>query len=181
MFNMMPFSYIDIHDFLQLIHRGDYPAVTNVQAYFRSWPVAMESRPLFGIRYDGVQGVFERLPFGGAPCPYLAFTMTAELCAGFRGLGIDVCGYICAARRGERCSSPCIHVAVVPCMLQYLLWSVLGAQGWRVTSSCMSQCLRLVFHMTMVTSADVANKGAALRNRATASTSLVLGAQEYES
>ena len=76
------------------------------------------------------------------------------------------------------------HVAVqqiVPCMLQYLHWSVLGAQGWRVSSSCMSQCLILVFHITIVTSANVANKGAALRNRATASTSLVLGAQEYES
>ena len=94
MFDMRPFSYIDIHDFLQLINRGDYLAVTDVQAYFHSWPVAIESRPLFGISYDGVQGVFGRLPFGGAPCPYLASTMTAELCAGFRGLGIDVCAMV---------------------------------------------------------------------------------------
>ena len=94
MFDVRPFSYIDIHDFLQLIHRNDFIAIADMAAYFHSWPLAMESRPLFAIRYHGVQGVFGRLPFGGAPCPYLASTMTAEVCAGLRALGLDICAMV---------------------------------------------------------------------------------------
>jgi hypothetical protein len=94
MFDVKSFSYIDIHDFLQLIQRDDYLAVTDIAAYFHTWPLALESRSLFGVQYAGVQGAFARLPFGGAPCPYLASTMTAEVCAGLRALGIDVCAMV---------------------------------------------------------------------------------------
>jgi hypothetical protein len=94
MFDVMSFSYITIQDMLQLVQRDDYLAVTDIAAYFHTWPLALESRPLFGIQYAGVQGVFARLPFGGAPCPYLASTMTAEVCAGLRALGIDVCAMV---------------------------------------------------------------------------------------
>ena len=91
---MRPFRYIDIGDLLAMVRPRCTMAIVDIVAYYHNYPLAMEARHLFGLRWRGLAYVWGRLPFGGSAHPYLASVMTAEICAGLRALGVPVVAMI---------------------------------------------------------------------------------------
>jgi hypothetical protein len=91
---MLPFRYININDFVALVKPNCWMAVVDIVGYYLNFPLAINARPRFGLRWGGLAYVWGRLPFGGASHPYLASVITAEICTGLRALGIPVVAMI---------------------------------------------------------------------------------------
>ena len=92
--DLKAFSYIAIDDMVAMIRPGMWVAVADVVAYYHNFPLALEARHLFGLRWRGLAYVWGRLSFGGSAHPYLASVVTAEIVAGLRGMGIPAVAMI---------------------------------------------------------------------------------------
>ena len=92
--DLMQFRYIAIDDMVAMIQPEAWVAVADVVAYYHNFPLALEARHLFGLRWRGLAYVWARLSFGGSAHPYLASVITAEVVAGLRGMGIPTVAMI---------------------------------------------------------------------------------------
>lgn len=92
--DLKAFRYINIDDMVALLQPGAWVAVADVVAYYHNFPLALEARHLFGLRWRGLAYVWARLSFGGSAHPYLASVITAEVVAGLRGMGIPTVAMI---------------------------------------------------------------------------------------
>ena len=92
--DLRPFRYIAIDDMVAMIQPGAWVAVADVVAYYHNFPLAVEVRHLFGLRWRGIAYVWGRLSFGGSAHPYLASVVTAEIVAGLRGMDIPTVAMI---------------------------------------------------------------------------------------
>jgi hypothetical protein len=82
-----PLVYAEWFDLVDLITQDCYIAGCDGDAYYFNYILAEEARPLMGFVYQGRFYRYISLPFGLAPAPYLASTMSAEMTASITAQG----------------------------------------------------------------------------------------------
>jgi hypothetical protein len=83
-----PFRYPSLADGLKLVERGSWLGKTDISRYFHQFPLALECRHLFLLRFEEKWWRSRRLLFGFGPCPYYTSIWSAEYRKWLIGMGI---------------------------------------------------------------------------------------------
>lgn len=82
------FHYPALSDAISLLEMYCYLAIGDIQRYFHSFPLAIDDRFRYGVKYGGIDWTYARCWFGFSACPYYCSTWSAEFRRMLAALGI---------------------------------------------------------------------------------------------